>query len=88
MKQVPFTADLLATSGMQLAMLVQPLALPHPSEEPIQVPMIITLKFLHRLFLNRSASCISFCICVYSFLKSEVLELANFFNYGAFSLVG
>ncbi|XP_027934886.1 protein transport protein Sec24-like At4g32640 isoform X2 [Vigna unguiculata] len=35
--QVPFTADLLATSGMQLAMLVQPLALPHPSEEPIQV---------------------------------------------------
>ncbi|XP_020211286.1 protein transport protein Sec24-like At4g32640 [Cajanus cajan] len=35
--QVPFTADLLTTSGMQLAMLVQPLALPHPSEEPIQV---------------------------------------------------
>lgn len=35
--QVPCTADLLATSGMQLALLVQPLALPHPSEEPIQV---------------------------------------------------
>lgn len=35
--QIPFTADLLATSGMQLAMIVQPLALPHPSEEPIQV---------------------------------------------------
>ncbi|KAG4984620.1 hypothetical protein JHK87_029369 [Glycine soja] len=35
--QIPFTADLLTTSGMQLAMLVQPLALPHPSEEPIQV---------------------------------------------------
>ncbi|XP_027367987.1 protein transport protein Sec24-like At4g32640 isoform X2 [Abrus precatorius] len=35
--QIPVTADLLATSGMQLAMLVQPLALPHPSEEPIQV---------------------------------------------------
>ncbi|KAK7357863.1 hypothetical protein VNO80_17160 [Phaseolus coccineus] len=35
--QVPCTADLLTTSGMQLAMLVQPLALPHPSEEPIQV---------------------------------------------------
>ncbi|XP_061364715.1 protein transport protein SEC24 C-like [Gastrolobium bilobum] len=35
--QIPFTADLLATSGMQLAMLVQPLALPHSSEEPIQV---------------------------------------------------
>jgi len=36
-QQVPCTADLLATSGMQLALLVQPLALPHPSEEPIQV---------------------------------------------------
>ncbi|XP_057422858.1 protein transport protein SEC24 C-like isoform X1 [Lotus japonicus] len=35
--QIPFTADLLTTSGMQLAMLVQPLTLPHPSEEPIQV---------------------------------------------------
>ncbi|MED6150036.1 hypothetical protein PIB30_068249 [Stylosanthes scabra] len=35
--QIPFTADLLGTSGMQLALLVQPLALPHPSEEPIQV---------------------------------------------------
>ncbi|XP_074281071.1 protein transport protein SEC24 C-like [Silene latifolia] len=35
--QVPCTADLLSTSGMQLALLVQPLALPHPSEEPIQV---------------------------------------------------
>jgi len=32
-------------------MLVQPLALPHPSEEPIQVTMIIPLKFLH-LFLS------------------------------------
>ncbi|MED6107551.1 hypothetical protein PIB30_015082 [Stylosanthes scabra] len=35
--QIPFTSDLLGTSGMQLALLVQPLALPHPSEEPIQV---------------------------------------------------
>ncbi|OIV91281.1 hypothetical protein TanjilG_01812 [Lupinus angustifolius] len=35
--QIPFTADLLSTSGMQLAMLVQPLALPHPSEDPIHV---------------------------------------------------
>ncbi|KAI9089938.1 hypothetical protein K1719_028908 [Acacia pycnantha] len=35
--QIPFSADLLVTSGMQLALLVQPLALPHPSEEPIQV---------------------------------------------------
>ncbi|CAL1382089.1 unnamed protein product [Linum trigynum] len=35
--QIPCTADLLTTSGMQLALLVQPLALPHPSEEPIQI---------------------------------------------------
>ncbi|KAJ0013418.1 hypothetical protein Pint_20562 [Pistacia integerrima] len=35
--QIPCTNDLLATSGMQLALLVQPLALPHPSEEAIQV---------------------------------------------------
>ncbi|CAH1447558.1 unnamed protein product [Lactuca virosa] len=34
--QIPCTSDLLNTSGMQLALLVQPLALPHPSEEPIQ----------------------------------------------------
>ncbi|XP_031272334.1 protein transport protein Sec24-like At4g32640 [Pistacia vera] len=37
MNQVPCTADLLATSGMPLALLVQPLALPHPSEEPVQI---------------------------------------------------
>ncbi|KAJ4952663.1 hypothetical protein NE237_029495 [Protea cynaroides] len=35
--QIPCTGDLLTTSGMQLALMVQPLALPHPSEEPIQV---------------------------------------------------
>uniref|UniRef100_A0A2N9GET7 Protein transport protein Sec24-like CEF n=1 Tax=Fagus sylvatica TaxID=28930 RepID=A0A2N9GET7_FAGSY len=35
--QIPCTGDLLTTSGMQLALLVQPLALLHPSEEPIQV---------------------------------------------------
>ncbi|VVA14675.1 PREDICTED: transport [Prunus dulcis] len=35
--QIPCTADLLATSGMQLALLLQPLALPQPSEEPIPV---------------------------------------------------
>ncbi|CAN7070027.1 unnamed protein product [Brassica oleracea var. botrytis] len=35
--QIPCTVDLLSTSGMQLALMVQPLALPHPSEEPIQV---------------------------------------------------
>ncbi|PQP95396.1 protein transport protein Sec24-like [Prunus yedoensis var. nudiflora] len=34
---IPCTADLLATSGMQLALLLQPLALPQPSEEPIPV---------------------------------------------------
>lgn len=35
--QIPCTSDLLTTSGMQLALMVQPLALPHPNEEPIQV---------------------------------------------------
>ncbi|KAI3694411.1 hypothetical protein L1987_77376 [Smallanthus sonchifolius] len=35
--QIACTSDLLNTSGMQLALLVQPLALPHPSEEPIQI---------------------------------------------------
>ncbi|GFP96512.1 protein transport protein sec24-like at4g32640 [Phtheirospermum japonicum] len=35
--QIPCTVDLLSTSAMQLALLVQPLALPHPSEEPIHV---------------------------------------------------
>ncbi|XP_071724214.1 protein transport protein SEC24 C-like, partial [Rutidosis leptorrhynchoides] len=34
--QIPCTVDLLTTSGMQLALLVQPLALLHPSEDPIQ----------------------------------------------------
>ncbi|XP_021730205.1 protein transport protein Sec24-like At4g32640 [Chenopodium quinoa] len=35
--QIPCTSELLTTSGMPLALLVQPFALPHPSEEPIQV---------------------------------------------------
>nr|XP_043619292.1 protein transport protein Sec24-like At4g32640 [Erigeron canadensis] len=35
--QIACTSDLLTTSGMQLALLVQPLALPHPSEDPIQI---------------------------------------------------
>ncbi|KAG8493884.1 hypothetical protein CXB51_011348 [Gossypium anomalum] len=35
--QIPCTADLLTTSAMQLALLVQPMALPHPSDDPIQV---------------------------------------------------
>ncbi|KAJ6682859.1 VON WILLEBRAND FACTOR TYPE A-RELATED [Salix koriyanagi] len=35
--QIPCTVDLLSTSGMQLALLVQPLALPHPSEEAVPV---------------------------------------------------
>ncbi|XP_062203524.1 protein transport protein SEC24 B-like [Phragmites australis] len=37
MNQIPCTGDLLTTSGMPLALLVQPFALPHPSEEPIQL---------------------------------------------------
>lgn len=35
--QIPCSGDLLSTSGMPLVLMVQPLALPHPSEEPIQV---------------------------------------------------
>ncbi|KAM0025808.1 hypothetical protein Hdeb2414_s0021g00578961 [Helianthus debilis subsp. tardiflorus] len=35
--QIACTSNILTTSGMQLALLVQPLALPHLSEEPIQV---------------------------------------------------
>ncbi|KAF3614043.1 putative 40S ribosomal protein S24-1-like [Capsicum annuum] len=34
---IPRTVDLLTTSAMQLALLIQPLALPHPSEQPLQV---------------------------------------------------
>lgn len=41
--QIPCTSDLLGTSGMQLALLVQPLALPHPSEEVIQVTCLFFL---------------------------------------------
>ncbi|XP_049934190.1 protein transport protein Sec24-like At4g32640 [Nymphaea colorata] len=37
MNQIPCTSDLLSTSSMPLALLVQPLAFPHPLEEPIQV---------------------------------------------------
>ncbi|KAF5204290.1 transport protein Sec24-like [Thalictrum thalictroides] len=35
--QIPCTGDLLSTSSMQLALMVQPFALPHPSEEQIQL---------------------------------------------------
>eukprot|EP00252_Welwitschia_mirabilis_P020316 TRINITY_DN4950_c0_g1_i1.p1 TRINITY_DN4950_c0_g1~~TRINITY_DN4950_c0_g1_i1.p1 ORF type:complete len:1152 (-),score=243.05 TRINITY_DN4950_c0_g1_i1:556-4011(-) len=36
--QIPCSGDLLgSTSGMPLALMVQPFALPHPSEEPIQL---------------------------------------------------
>ncbi|KAF9594960.1 hypothetical protein IFM89_035530 [Coptis chinensis] len=35
--QIPCTGDLLSTSSMPFALLVQPFALQHPSEEPIQV---------------------------------------------------
>jgi len=34
---IPHSGDLLSQSGMPLTLLVQPLALPHPEEEPIQV---------------------------------------------------
>ncbi|KAK8620249.1 hypothetical protein V6N13_066730 [Hibiscus sabdariffa] len=35
--QVPCTADLLTNCGMEFALMVQPLALPHPHEEPVPV---------------------------------------------------
>ncbi|KAL5204376.1 hypothetical protein ABZP36_009247 [Zizania latifolia] len=35
--QIPCTGDLLTTSAMPLALMVQPFSLPHPSEEPIQL---------------------------------------------------
>ncbi|ONM19368.1 Protein transport protein Sec24-like CEF [Zea mays] len=35
--QIPCTGDLLTTSGMPLALMVQPFSLPHPSEEHIQL---------------------------------------------------
>lgn len=35
--QISCTSDLWTTSGMPLTLLVQPLVLPHPSEDPIQV---------------------------------------------------
>uniref|UniRef100_A0ACD5XZH4 Uncharacterized protein n=1 Tax=Avena sativa TaxID=4498 RepID=A0ACD5XZH4_AVESA len=37
MNQIPCTGDLVTTSGMPLALMVQPFALPHPSEEPIEL---------------------------------------------------
>ncbi|KAG0465602.1 hypothetical protein HPP92_019766 [Vanilla planifolia] len=37
LNQIPCTGDLLSTSSMPLALMVQPLALSNPSEEPIQV---------------------------------------------------
>jgi protein transport protein SEC24 len=37
LNQIPCSGDLLGTSGMPLAVMVQPFALPHPSEEPIRV---------------------------------------------------
>lgn len=49
--QIPCTYDLLATSGMQLALLVQPLALPHPSEEPIQVMPALFYLYIIYLFI-------------------------------------
>ncbi|KAL6630501.1 hypothetical protein ACP70R_028574 [Stipagrostis hirtigluma subsp. patula] len=35
--QIPCSGDLLTSSGMPLALMVQPFCLPHPSEEPIQL---------------------------------------------------
>ncbi|XP_042467739.1 protein transport protein Sec24-like At4g32640 isoform X1 [Zingiber officinale] len=37
LNQIPCTGDLLSTSSMPFALMVQPLALPHPSDDPIPV---------------------------------------------------
>jgi len=39
--QIPCSGDLLSNSGMPLAVMVQPLALPDPTEEPIQVSDVV-----------------------------------------------
>ncbi|KAF8646424.1 hypothetical protein HU200_065851 [Digitaria exilis] len=50
MNQIPCTGDLLTTSGMPLALLVQPFALPHPSEEPIQLQPVVLFPRLFQTF--------------------------------------
>ncbi|CAM6106579.1 unnamed protein product [Calypogeia fissa] len=37
LNQIPCSGDLLGTSGMPLALMVQPFAMPHPSDDPIQI---------------------------------------------------
>ena len=37
MSTIPHTGELLASSGMPLSIMVQPLAIPSPEEDPIQV---------------------------------------------------
>ena len=54
--QIPCTDDLLTTSGMQLALMVQPLAIPHPSEETVQV---MHDYFYVKLSVLLSSSCSS-----------------------------
>ncbi|KAG6510196.1 hypothetical protein ZIOFF_028205 [Zingiber officinale] len=46
LNQIPCTGDLLSTSGMPLTLMVQPLSLPHQSEEPIQVIICIFIVFI------------------------------------------
>lgn len=48
---------------MQLALLVQPLALPHPSEEPIQV--IDTSFLIVALLLELLANCGEHIFCIF-----------------------
>ncbi|KAK1280737.1 Protein transport protein Sec24-like [Acorus gramineus] len=37
LSQIPCSSDLLTTSGMPLVLMVQPLAIPHPNDDPIQI---------------------------------------------------
>lgn len=63
--QIPCTADLLTTSGMQLALMVQPLAIPYPSEETVQVLHDYLYVKLYVLLSSSSSSMGTFLIKEY-----------------------
>ena len=80
LQQIPCTVDLLTTSGMQLALLVQPLALPHPSEEPIQVMID---RFIFVSFFNFLVNGFVFTFMfaylsfIYTYIYKKILALFN-----------
>jgi hypothetical protein len=60
--QIPCTDDLLTTSGMQLALMVQPLAIPHPSDETVQVMHDSLYVFLYFILIS-----------LFKFLSNKIL---------------